>query len=70
MTISELFVHTILKCYRQLMNTGAIPAMSYDDLLRHEIVYKKMNTSDLNGFTIAVAEFNRFRVSKEELECI
>lgn len=52
------------------MNTGAIPAMSYDDLLRHEIVYKKMNTSDLNGFTIAVAEFNRFRVSKEELECI
>lgn len=70
MTIPELFVHTITKCYRQLMNTGSIPAMTQEEFLRHELLYKKMNHNDMAGFTIAVAEFNKFRVSKEEADFI
>lgn len=55
MTVIQLLVDTILRCYRHLMNKGAIKRYSNEEELRHETAFFDMANGVMNGFTLQIA---------------
>ena len=58
MTVVEFFVHTIQKCYRHLMASGAIPMMDPEAMKKEIMVYSKLVTRGIRGSLINICDFN------------
>lgn len=66
MTVLELFVVTIKKCYEHLMSVGAIPSISDEDKRRHYDLFKNM---EYNGgeisFLLQIGKLHVDKLSKD-----
>ena len=58
MTVLELFVSTIMKCYFHLMKAGQIPMISETELDRHYLAFQKLTTRSAKGHIVTIFEYN------------
>jgi hypothetical protein len=58
MTILELFVYTINKCYRHMLDIKAIPPLTDAQYDLHNKVYRKLTNRGIKGMMVNIVEFN------------
>lgn len=67
MTVVELFVSTIQRCYEHLMNIRAIPHIDKEARQRSDMFMSEMSLGSVTGFLKYCVEFNKMTMLRDDL---